>query len=177
MSLQQKSNYSWQELQERFSVDAKNSWQSKGGDIYELTRSPLPRQNLLLGLMPCRPWRLQQSGLCVVLQNSRQPALPHVKQSAWVPHRNNHAVDRHHWRAPQPRGLHTVDDRQHNGQRLDENQTSARPAMTPSKQWLALTQRENTRKYFWTQTWRDLASGSWVREICRRCSLLRVAKD
>jgi hypothetical protein len=33
---------------------------------------------------------------------------------------NYHAVDRHNWWMTQPRGLHTVDDRQHNGQRLDE---------------------------------------------------------
>ncbi len=70
--------------------------------------------------MPRRPQRLQQSGLCMALQNSRWLALLHVKQSAWVPHGNNHAVDRHCWRMPQPKGLRTVDDRQHNKRRLDE---------------------------------------------------------
>jgi hypothetical protein len=55
-------------LQKLFSVDAKNSCQSKGGDKYELTWFPLPRRkNLLKGIMPRRPRRLQLSGLFVAL--------------------------------------------------------------------------------------------------------------
>jgi hypothetical protein len=99
---------------------------SKGGIDMNLLRFCSPTE-FVTWTHARRPWRLQQSGLHVALQNSRQPALLHVKQSAWVPCGNNHAVDRHNWWTTQPRGLCTVDDRQHNGQRLDEkNQTSAK---------------------------------------------------
>jgi hypothetical protein len=60
-------------MQKQFSADAKNSQQSNEGDRNELTQLPLPRQNLLLQLLPCQPWRIQQSGLCLAVPDSQQP--------------------------------------------------------------------------------------------------------
>ena len=153
-------NHSQRQMQKWFSADAKNySWQSKGGDWYELTRRSLPWLDLLFGFMPHRIRMLQQLGLCMAFQNSWQPALQHVEQPAWVPSGNNNTVDWHPQWMPKPRRLRIADDQQSNGRRLDEKNELQQGVTTPSKQKPASMQQGNMLKYFWMQVWKDTVSG------------------
>jgi hypothetical protein len=53
-------------------------------------------------------------------------------------------MDRHNWRTTQPRGLCTVDDRQHNGRRLDEKLNFSKADNDPTQ---AFTHNDMGRKY------------------------------
>jgi len=76
---EQANNCVERRVQTRFSFDAEIVGKSKGGNRYELTRFPLPRQNILFRLLPRRLGRIQRPRIRLAVQNPRRPAIPGVE--------------------------------------------------------------------------------------------------
>jgi hypothetical protein len=126
----------------------------------------MPNLSILVGLMPCRTWWLQQQMLCMVILPSARNEIPRVKQEPpQAPHSNHYSMGGHHHGKTLAWQLRPLHDLQQDVERLaHENKSRMAMAKTQSKQqfnlkWLitmtpttSCTESRNTANGFTMQT-------------------------